>query len=348
MITIAVDMMGGDSGIDVTVPAVNAFLDKHPDVHVLVYGDSDSLNARFAGEKASIVSRVHIIGSKDNVLMDDQPALALRRKRQSSMGLSLAAVRDGKAVAAVSAGNTGALVAMARYVLSMIPGVDRPAILALFPSAIANKPMLMLDVGADVDLSPKQFTQLAMMGKQAGQAILGHDPTIHILNIGKEQIKGNRQVKQASELLNAMSDIDFRGYIEGDALLNGQAQVVLCDGFVGNVALKSIEGIAKLFQNQIRLAIMRSPLTKLFAPFFAWILRPMLAKLSPSRYNGALLLGLQGVVVKSHGSASIHGFESALESALNLCNHQLVDGITVAIANANQARKNYESQVDHV
>ncbi len=312
--TLAVDVMGGDHGPAVTVPASLQCLREFPDLHLLLVGD-ESLISPFLQQADSLLrARVHVIHTSEYVTMDDKVSTALRLKKQSSMRLAINAVRDGQAQACVSAGNTGALMAVSRFVLKTHAGIDRPAIMAAIPSS--NGHTHMLDLGANVDSQPEHLLQFAQMGEVVARALDGVErPRIGLLNIGEEEIKGNELIKQTHELLRA-SGLNYIGYVEGDGITRGEADVVVCDGFVGNVSLKSSEGIAKLIASMIKAEINRSWLTRLLG-LLAWpIWRGLKHRLDPGRHNGASLVGLTGVVVKSHGSADQQAFAQALRVAV--------------------------------
>ncbi|EKD70385.1 MAG: hypothetical protein ACD_46C00547G0001 [uncultured bacterium] len=255
--------------------------------------------------------------ASQTVEMDELPSLALRTKKDSSMRVAVNLVKEGKAQACVSAGNTGALMATARFVLKTLPGIDRPAIISTMPTSNPNKNMRMLDLGANVDSSADILMQFAIMGSVLVSAIENiPSPKVYLLNIGEEEIKGNEQVKQTAQLLSATKLINYAGYIEGDAIYAGDADVVVCDGFVGNVALKTTEGVAILIGNLIKQSFMQNWLTKLAGLIAKPVLKKLVKRIDPSRYNGATLIGLQGVVIKSHGGASVNGFAHAIKEAI--------------------------------
>lgn len=312
-ITIAVDAMGGDHGPHVTVKASLDFLHKNPDVNIVLVGLQDAINAELSVTKSSVGTRLRVHHASEVVKMDDPLPVALRTKKDSSMRVTADLVKRGEADAGVSAGNTGALMAVSRFVLKTLPGIDRPAIASTLPSRKGRT--YMLDLGANVDCTAEHLRQFAIMGSALVAAIEHKDrPSIGLLNIGEEEIKGNDAVKQAGELLR-VSGLNFLGNVEGDDIYKGTVDVVVCDGFVGNVALKTSEGLAKLIGDQLRTEFRKNPLTRLAGLFSLPVLRAFKSKLDPRRYNGASLLGLNGVIIKSHGSADVFSFEQAILKA---------------------------------
>lgn len=330
MITIAVDCMGGDHGPCVTLPACTRFLERNPSARLVLVGLPDSLRG-FSHPRASIVTASEVVG------MDDSIEVALRRKKDSSMRVAIAQVKDGVAQAAVSAGNTGALMAISRYVLKTLDGIDRPAIAAQIPNAKGHA-TTMLDLGANVDCSAEHLLQFALMGSVLVSVLKGGDnPSVGLLNIGEEIIKGSETIKRAGELLRSASnagDLNFFGNVEGDDILKGTADIVVCDGFVGNVALKTAEGVAAMIIDFLKTEFTRSVFTKL-AAFVAYpVLSALKKKFDHRRYNGAALLGLRGLVFKSHGSADELGFGYALDRAYDAAQNNLIDRVRVRIAHA--------------
>lgn len=315
-ITIAIDAMGGDYGPPVTIPAALATLARHPQLHLILVGDSSLLQQELSSSSGSH-PRLTIHHASQRVEMNELPSQALRTKKNSSMRLAINLVKEGVATACVSAGNTGALMATARFVLKTLPGIDRPAIVSTFPTYQHNKNMRMLDLGANVDSSAESLVQFAIMGSVLAAAVdnIPH-PKIYLLNIGEEEIKGNEQVKKTAQLLSHSQKINYAGYIEGDAIYQGDADVIVCDGFVGNVALKTTEGVAVFISRLMKEAFMRNWLTK-FAGFMVKpILHTFVKRIDPARYNGATFIGLQGIVIKSHGGAGIPAFARAIEEAM--------------------------------
>jgi len=312
-VILAIDCMGGDHGPPVTVPAALRFLEENSTAGVILVGLTEAIEAQLRRHHATSGTRVRVQHASEIVAMDESPAIALKRKKDSSMRVAVDLVRRGDAHAAVSAGNTGALMATAHFVLKTLPGIDRPGLVAELPTATGHT--YMLDLGASPDCKPEHLVQFAVMGAILVSAVEHRErPTVGLLNIGAEAIKGNQIVKQAGELLRA-SDLNFVGNVEGDGIFRGEVDVVVCDGFVGNVALKTSEGLARMIERFLREEFTRTPLRKLAAAL-AW---PALAafrrRVDPRRYNGATLLGLKGVVVKSHGSADRVGFCRAIERA---------------------------------
>ncbi|PRY97571.1 phosphate:acyl-[acyl carrier protein] acyltransferase [Jezberella montanilacus] len=340
-IRIAVDCMGGDSGLPVTIPACLAFAQTHPDASLLLVGLPDELAAALSAARKSFPdvqpSRYQVIAASEVVQMDDPVEVALRRKKDSSMRVAAQLVKDGLADACVSAGNTGAWMAISRYVLKTLDGIDRPAIATLLPNQIGGA-TIVLDLGANVDCTAEHLFQFAIMGIALAQANLSdHRPSVGLLNIGEEIIKGNDVVKQAADLLRA-SSLNFHGNVEGNDIFKGTVDVVVCDGFVGNVVLKSAEGLARMLGSMIKEEFNRSWLTRLMGLTALPVLSRFRKRVDNRQYNGAALLGLRGVVIKSHGSADAYGFSCALERARNAVTTGLLDRITASIGQMNQSR----------
>jgi glycerol-3-phosphate acyltransferase PlsX len=313
-ITVAIDCMGGDHGPHVTVPAALNFLKSNSQVDVVLVGLRDAIEAELKARGARSGPRLRVHHASEVVLMDESPALALRNKKDSSVRVAVELVKNGEAHACVSAGNTGALMAVSRFVLKMLPGIDRPAIIAALPSMRGST--YVLDLGANVDCEAEHLLQFAIMGATLVAAVEHKDrPSVGLLNIGEEDIKGNEVVKRAGELLRE-SELNFIGNIEGDGIYKGEADVVVCDGFVGNVMLKASEGMVQMVRSFIRQEFMRSVLARLAGVIVMPVLYAFRKRLDPRRFNGATLLGLKGIVVKSHGSADVFGFERAIERAM--------------------------------
>jgi glycerol-3-phosphate acyltransferase PlsX len=327
---IAVDAMGGDLGATATVPAVVDLLSSSPDVHILLFGDESDLRGQLRDRRGHVpLERLQLIDCPQRVESGERPAHALRHKRESSMWHALAAVAEGRASACVSAGETGALMAMGTVVLGTLPGIARPAICTALP-AISGR-VYLLDLGANVDCDGDTLHQFARMGVARLQvAEQLRAPRVALLNIGAEAGKGNRAVKAAAELLAADASLNYVGFVEGDGLLRGQADLVVCDGFVGNVALKAMEGTARLLAEQLRAA------GRSRSGWRSWVARPLfksaLGFLDPGQYNGASMLGLRGVVVKSHGGADSAGFSHALTVALTEARGGLPERIAARLA----------------
>jgi glycerol-3-phosphate acyltransferase PlsX len=328
-VTLAIDAMGGDHGIVVTVPACCDFLEKHADVKIALVGNPESIQQALNKFPNAPLERIQIIGATEVVLMDDPIEIALRRKKDSSMRVAIELVKEGAADAVISSGNTGALMAISRYVLKTLDGVDRPAIATAIPNEL-GRGTTMLDLGANADCEPMHLLQFAQMANVMLQVVDGtQHPSIGLLNIGEEVIKGNEVVKQASELLRA-SNLNFYGNVEGNDIFKGTTDIVVCDGFVGNVVLKASEGLAKMMSGLIRQEFNRSLLTKLMALCSMVPLLRVRKRVDHRRYNGAVLLGLRGCVIKSHGSADIFAFGFALERAYEAAKNRMVERIAQA------------------
>lgn len=325
-VTISVDAMGGDHGIAVTIPACCDFLRDHPDASVIMAGDHDLLIKTIRKCDASLLNRIQVIGASEVVLMDDPIEVALRRKKDSSMRVAIEQVQEGKADAVISAGNTGALMAISRYLLKTLDGIDRPAIATAIPNEL-GKGTTVLDLGANADCEPIHLLQFAQMADVMLRVVNGNpNPSIGLLNIGEEVIKGNEVVKQTAELLR-QSNLNFYGNVEGNDIFKGTTDIVVCDGFVGNVVLKASEGLAKMMSGMIRQEFGRSLLTKLMGLAALLPLGRVRKRVDHRRYNGAVLLGLRGCVIKSHGSADRFAFKVALERAYDAAKNRMVDKI---------------------
>lgn len=331
-ITLAIDCMGGDHGPSVVVPAVFDFLRSDPDCSAILVGRRDALLPIAIPLSEGLSGRWEVQHASEVVDMHDPVATALRIKKDSSMRLMANLVKEGKAGGAVSAGNTGALMAVSRFVLKTLPGIDRPAIASTLPTMRGHT--YMLDLGANVDCGPEHLLQFGIMGAMLAAA-LEHDerPSVGLLNIGEEEIKGNEVVKRAAELLKD-SGLNFFGNVEGDDIYKGTVDVVVCDGFVGNVALKTSEGLARMVSTFLREEFSRNVFTKLAGLVAMPVLKAFKSRLDPRRYNGANLLGLRGVVVKSHGSADAFAFRHALEQAAEAVRQSLPEKIASRMASA--------------
>lgn len=313
-VKIAIDVMGGDHGPVVTLAAAAQFLETHPNVTLLLVGDETLLRSQMSTHGLVEGEKVEIVHAPEVVEMAESPAVALRTKKKSSMRIAIDCVRDGSAQAAVSAGNTGALMATAKFVLKTLPGIERPAICTALPSLKGHTHVL--DLGANVECNADHLFQFAVMGSVLVEAYDDNPaPRVGLLNVGAEAIKGNDTVKAASVLLEN-GPINYIGYVEGDDIYKGDVDVVVCDGFVGNVALKTSEGLAKMITQFLREEFGRGLLSKLAAVFALPVLKRLKNRLDPGRYNGASFLGLQGIVIKSHGGADVAAFSSALGVAL--------------------------------
>lgn len=331
MITLAVDCMGGDHGPSVTLPACRQFLSTHPDAHLLLVGRPDALTAWQPHERARIVPATEVVA------MDDPVEVALRRKKDSSMRVAIQQVKDGAAQVAVSAGNTGALMAVSRYLLKTMDGIDRPAIASQLPNDRGTA-TTVLDLGANVDCQPEHLLQFAVMGAALVSALQEKsEPTVGLLNIGEEAIKGSEMIKRSGDLLRAAGQskaINFFGNVEGNDIFKGVVDVVVCDGFVGNVALKSSEGVANMIVGGLKQEFKRNIFTKMAAIVAYPVLSALMRRMDHRRYNGAALLGLRGLVLKSHGSADKTGYEHALNRAYDAARNNLLGRVQSRIADA--------------
>ncbi|WP_031323175.1 phosphate acyltransferase PlsX [Stutzerimonas stutzeri] len=318
---IAIDAMGGDFGPHCVVPASLSCLAESPSLHLVLVGQSSLLEQLVAQHSGVDRSRLKIVDAPEMIGMDERPSQALRGKPRSSMRIALEQVRDGAAQACVSAGNTGALMALARQVLKTLPGIDRPAMVTAIPTQ--GDPCLLLDLGANVDCAAEQLFQFAVMGAVAAESLGRMRPRVALLNVGTEEVKGNQQVKQAALLLQQAADLNYLGFIEGDGLYRGEADVAVCDGFVGNVLLKASEGVASMLVARVEALFRRSLGARIVGVAALPLLRRLRAELSPAQYNGASFLGLQGIVVKSHGGAGADGFKVAIRRAASDVEHDL-------------------------
>jgi glycerol-3-phosphate acyltransferase PlsX len=338
-VTVAVDCMGGDHGPQVTVRAALDFLHRREDVRVVLVGIEDRIRPFLAGSDDSQFIVRH---AGEVVGMDEPPGLALRAKKNSSMRVAVDLVGGGEADACVSAGNTGALMAISRFVLKMLSGIDRPAICTVLPTVSGH--VHVLDLGANVDCSPEHLLQFAIMGTSLAGAIEHRDrPSVGLLNIGEEAIKGNEVVKRAAELLKD-SGLNFVGNVEGNGLYKGHAEVVVCDGFVGNVALKASEGLAEMLAAFLRQEFGRNPLTRLAALVALPVIRNFRRRIDPRCYNGACLLGLKGIVVKSHGSADVFAFGHALDRAADAVCTGVLERISLRVARQSEQGSDREDR----
>ena len=322
MLTIAVDAMGGDIGVEATLPACAKFLENNRDVNIILVGDENKIKQHRICHNFS--ANISIIHADEIISMEDNIEIALRKKRKSSMRLSIEQVKNGKANVCVSSGNTGALMALSHYLLKTIIGIDRPAIATFLPNQKQGG-TAVLDLGANADCSAYNLLQFAYMANIMVKAICNIDsPTIGLLNIGEEVIKGNEIVKQAGQLLRE-SELNFYGNVEGNDIFKGTTDIVVCDGFVGNVALKAAEGVAKMISSSIKQSFGKNILTKLSALISYSVLREIKNSIDHRRYNGAMLLGLNGLVVKSHGSADKVAFFHALEYAYRASKYNMIE-----------------------
>lgn len=324
-VTVAIDCMGGDHGAVVTVPATRSFLRSHPRAKAVLVGRPEALEQAKGEFGSEFGERLAFQVAAEVVDMDESPVSAMKNKKDSSMRVAVELVKSGRADAAVSAGNTGALMAISRFVLKMLPDIDRPAIASALPTMKGKS--YVLDLGANVDCSAAHLLQFGVMGAMLVAAIEHIErPRVGLLNIGEEAIKGNEVVKQAGELLRA-SGLNFVGNVEGDDIYKGASDVVVCDGFVGNVALKTSEGLAQMLAHFLREEFGRGLLSKCAALVALPVLKRFKRRVDHRIYNGAVLLGLRGVVVKSHGSADAFAFEQAIYRAAEAASNQLIERI---------------------
>jgi len=326
VVTVALDAMGGDHGPDVVIPAALRILARREDVSLILVGDAAVISSHVDAAEGRHAGRLRVQHASQTVEMNEPPSHALRFKKDSSMRVALDLVKAGEADACVSAGNTGALMATARYVLKTLPGIDRPAICTSLPTITGHT--WMLDLGANVDSTAEHLFQFAVMGSVLANAIDGNpEPRVALLNIGEEDIKGNDTVKEAAALLSKGS-LHYVGFVEGDNVYDGSADVVVCDGFVGNVSLKTGEGVAHMIAHFIRAEFSRNVFTKLAALCAMPVLNAFRRRIDPRRYNGASLLGLKGTVIKSHGSADVLAFATAIDVAIQAARQSVPERIS--------------------
>ena len=313
-VTISIDAMGGDHGPSITVPAAKTILKRHPNIELILVGLEDELQAECEKHGLTDNPRIRIHHASQQVKMDEAPSSALRGKKDSSMRVAINLVKEGVAKACVSAGNTGALMATARFVLKTLPGIDRPAICSTLPTIHGH--IHVLDLGANVDSSSDNLLEFAVMGSVLASTVDNNpNPTIGLLNVGEEEIKGNEVVKEAARKL-AASGLNYYGFVEGDDIFKGTTDVVVCDGFVGNVMLKTTEGVAKMISYYLKQEFKRNIFTKIAAVIALPVLNALKSRIDPNEYNGASLIGLNGIVIKSHGNANAHSFSNAIEEAV--------------------------------
>lgn len=325
-VVLAIDAMSGDHGHKVIVDAALLALSSHPDLHLVLVGDEPTLRATLEMRHASDNARIQLQHAAEVVAMDESPSKVLRGKKDSSMRVAIDAVKSGRAQAAVSAGNTGALMATAKFVLKTLPGIDRPAIISPLPSQRGR--VYMLDLGANAECSAEQLLQFAIMGAALVTTAEGIErPRVALLNIGEEEIKGNETIRQAARLLQD-SPLNYVGFVEGDGIFLKDLDVVVCDGFVGNIALKAGEGVAKLLAYYIKQEFQRSLLTRMSAMLVLPVLKALKGRMDPGRLNGASFVGLNGIVIKSHGSADAQAFAAAIDVAVRAVQQALPHRIT--------------------
>ena len=323
--TVAVDAMGGDYGPSVTVPASIEAIERNSDLNLILVGRSQDIEDHLGANLDRFGERLRIQQASEIVAMDEPPGQALRNKKDSSMRVAINAVKSGEAQACVSAGNTGALMAGARFVLKTLPGIDRPAIVGKIPSLRGH--VHMLDLGANVDSPAYLLLQFAVMGSILVKYLENNPaPSVGLLNIGVEDIKGNEVVKEASKLMRA-SNLNFKGYVEGDAIYTGDVDVIVCDGFDGNVSLKTSEGLAQFITQLMRESFHSNLLSRIAGVMAIPVIKRFRKRIDHRRYNGAAFVGLNGIVIKSHGSADVFAFNQAITEAVQQVEHQVPENI---------------------
>ncbi|MDE1221289.1 phosphate acyltransferase PlsX [Vibrio aestuarianus] len=326
-LTVALDAMGGDFGLRVTVPAAVQALSHFPELKVILVGDKPAIARQLSQIGYEPNARLSISHSDRVISNSEKPSLALRNSAGSSMGIAIDLVADGQADACVSGGNTGALMALSRFRLKLLPGIDRPALVSALPTTSCNRTW-MLDLGANVSSDADSLFQFAVMGSALAEQHLGRPARVAILNIGAEEIKGNDLVKRCAEMLNQTQAVNYIGYIEGNQLLDDVADVIVCDGFVGNVCLKACEGTAQLFIDKLKAKLLASSIKGWIARILFSELFTELKTLNPDQYNGASLLGLRGIVIKSHGSADVSAVVNAISEAVHEVKRQVPSRIS--------------------
>jgi glycerol-3-phosphate acyltransferase PlsX len=336
-ITIALDAMGGDHAPAMVLHGADLALERHPQARFLLFGE-ESRMAPVMARLPRLAGMATVHHTSEMVQNDDKPSQALRAGRQTSMRMAIEAVADGRADGIVSAGNTGALMAIAKFVLKTLPGIDRPAIATFFPTTRGET--VMLDLGANIECDAENLVQFALMGDVFARTVLGLvEPTVGLLNVGSEDLKGNDAVRgAAARLRGGLTPIRFHGFVEGNDIMAGTVDVVVTDGFTGNVALKTAEGTAKMFSQSLRAAFGASPLAKLGYLLARGALKKMQARIDPRRYNGAMFLGLRGIAVKSHGSTDAFGFANAISVAIDLKLGGFLDKIRTELQRLNDAQ----------
>jgi phosphate acyltransferase len=331
--TIALDAMGGDHGPGVIVPGAALSLERHPSLSFIFFGDEQQINTALASQPA-LLKKSRVVHTNLVVSMHEKPSQALRRGKGTSMWLTLEAVKTGEAHAAVSAGNTGALMAMSRFILGPIKGIERPALAALWPTIKSE--CIVLDVGANIGATARKLSELALMGAAMARAIFHIEkPTVGLLNVGVEDIKGVEEVREAHAWLKGSPDLPFeyKGFVEGDQIGQGAVDVVVVEGFAGNIALKTAEGTARQIGTYLKGAMTSSPVTKLGALLARGGFKVLKEKMDPRRVNGGTFLGLNGIAVKSHGGTDAYGFASAVDLAYEMADSGLIGRLTADIAN---------------
>ena len=335
-LTIALDAMGGDAGPEMVLPGAELASVRHPDLKLLLFGDRTQLTTLLE-KYPRLKARSEVRHSENAIAMNDKPSQALRRGRgKSSMWLAIDAIRSGEAQGVVSAGNTGALMAMARFVLKTIPGIERPAIAAIWPTLRGES--VVLDVGATIGADARQLVEFALMGEAMARSLMGLSrPTVGLLNIGVEEVKGLEQVKEAGRLLRDLGlPLEYKGFIEGDDIGKGTVDVVVTEGFTGNIALKTAEGTAKQLSTYLRLVLSRTLLSRLGALLATGAFATLRERMDPRKHNGGVFLGLNGIVVKSHGGTDALGFATAIDVAIEMIRNGLVAKIAADVAEMNR------------
>lgn len=323
-LTIALDIMGGDQGPHITIPAAILAISEIPRLHLILCGDESTIRSLLPEPYATHHPQLTIFHTDEVVAMDEVPALAMRNKKHSSMRKMLDIVKSGDAQACVSAGNTGALFSMAHYVLKKLPGVERPALISSLPTHDENKNVFMLDLGANVFCSANVLAQFAVMGSVMASAVANIErPRVALLNMGVEDIKGSEHIKEAAQQLQNNDSINYVGFIEGNDIFTNKTDVIVCDGFVGNVALKTCEGVAHMVFYKLQTFLYKYLLTRILGKLLSGPLKKLIKKLNPDQYNGASLLGLTGIVVKSHGNANTTAFYAAIMEAVREVERQV-------------------------
>jgi len=337
IITVALDAMGGDRAPDIVVRGADIALERHPNARFLLFG-AEAQVAPLLAQLPRLAKAATLHHTSEKVHADDKPSQALRSGRSTSMRLAIEAVAEGRADCVVSAGNTGALMAMAKFVLKTLPGIDRPAIATFFPTLRGES--VMLDLGANIECDAENLVQFALMGAAFARSVLGlRDPTVGLLNVGSEDLKGNDAVRSAgARLRGGLLPVRFHGFVEGDDIGAGTVDVVVTDGFTGNVALKTAEGTAKLFAEALRTSFRHSLTARIGYLFARGALKKFAARLDPRRHNGAMLLGLRGIAVKSHGSTDAFGFANAIGVAIDMKVNGLLEKIRSDLARVNTAQ----------
>jgi len=333
-LTLAIDAMGGDFGPCVTVPAAMQALASNSQLHLLLVGDPDNISSLLAKADSALLARLQIIAAESVIASDAKPSQAIRQSRGSSMRMALELVKEGKAQACVSAGNTGALMGLAKMLLKPLDGIERPALMTVLPNQQQGKTVI-LDLGANVDSDSTMLVQFAIMGAVMAEEILSvPHPRVALLNIGQEETKGLTSIRDAAAILRELPDINFIGYLEGNDLLTGETDVLVCDGFVGNVTLKTMEGVVRMFLSLLK-SQGEGKKRAWWMTLLGRVLKKRLAKrfghLNPDQYNGACLLGLRGSVIKSHGGANQRAFTAAIEQAEQAVQRQVPERIAARL-----------------